>query len=198
MGVYDTDEGALPSGERIFMNILKNRADGTGEWWRHSHHGVMGDGPVRVACFKQGLGSVYSWAEGADAPERFDPLVLAGRPEPARPEETGEGKVPYSDPAWAAYWAEMDKRYQYGSFGFTHDFGSGEYAFTFTDAEASESGHYEATMTEPDGTGWRCVYDYEYGAGFEEDVPDGKREVFSRVVEAAFGEEGSSGDGDEG
>lgn len=29
-----------------------------------------------------------------------------------------------------------------------------------------------AEMTEPDGTHWRCEYDYEYGAGFEEGVED--------------------------
>lgn len=140
VGVYDTDEANLPTSFRIFANILKNQERGTGEWWQHSHHGVMGDGAVRVACYKQGLPSsgVYFWPDGADAPQRHDPRALAG--------------VPGSD-------------YEYGSFGTSHDFGTGKYYFTFTDKEHSASGHYEAAMTEPDGTQWLCVYDYGYGAG---------------------------------
>lgn len=147
VGVYDTDEAGLPSGARIFANILKNAERGTDEWWRHSHHGVMGDGAVRVACYKQGLPSsgIYFWPGGAKAPVRYDPRELAG--------------VHRSD-------------YEYGSLEFPWDPGTGEYYFTFTDKEHSDSGHYEATMTEPDGTQWLCVYDYDYGAGLT-DVEEG-------------------------
>jgi hypothetical protein len=45
----------------------------------------------------------------------------------------------------------------------------GEYRFTFTDKDCSASEHYEATMTEPDGTEWKCVYDYGYGAGLTDE-----------------------------
>lgn len=140
VGVYDTDEGALPTGVRIFANLAKNMERGTDEWWQHSQHGVMGDGPVRVACHKQGLPGIYFWPEGASGPERHDPQAFTGTPPLPAP-------------------------YAYGHFEVTHDFGTGKYQFTFTDSEHSGSGHYEATMTEPDGTGWVCVYDYDYGAG---------------------------------
>ena len=46
VGVYDTDEGSLPTGLRVYANILKNH-DGF-EWFEFSLHGVMGDGNVRV------------------------------------------------------------------------------------------------------------------------------------------------------
>jgi len=150
VGVYDTDEASLPSGVRIFANIMKNRGRGTDEWCRHSQHGVMGDGQVRVACYKQGLPSsgIYYWPEGAAAPEWHDPQSLTDTPGAFR----------------------LD--YEYGSFEVVKEFGAGEYRFTFTDKEHAESGRYEATMTEPDGTQWTCVYDYGYGAGLtgEDDV----------------------------
>ena len=53
VGVFDTDEANLPSGARIYANLLKNMDAGTtDDWWRHSQHGVMGDGDVRVACYQ--------------------------------------------------------------------------------------------------------------------------------------------------
>jgi hypothetical protein len=166
VGVYDTDEGALPSGVRIFANIIKNRERGTDEWWQHSQHGVMGDGQVRVACYKQGLpsGGIYFWPEGAEAPERHDAQEFTATPPPPRP------AAAYEDDreAWDAYWrSHWD--YEYGTFEVKHDFGTGEYRFTFTDKDCSASEHYEATMTEPDGTEWKCVYDYGYGAGLTDE-----------------------------
>lgn len=173
VGVYDTDEGALPSGYRIWANILKNRERGTDMWWQHSQHGVMGDGPVRVACYKQGLPSsgIYFWPDGADAPERHDPQSFTAKPPLPRP------AVPYDEDrdAWSAYYRSCWD-YDYGRFTVEHDFGTGRYAFTFADKGHSESGHYEATMTEPDGTAWSCVYDYGYGAGLT-DCPSAPAEA---------------------
>ena len=51
VGVYDTDEASLPSGLRVYANIMKH--SGGCEWFEFSHHGVMGDGSVRVGCYKQ-------------------------------------------------------------------------------------------------------------------------------------------------
>lgn len=42
VGVYDTDEASLPTGLRVYANIMKHH-DGF-EWFEFSHHGVMGDG----------------------------------------------------------------------------------------------------------------------------------------------------------
>ena len=66
VGVYDTDEASLPTGLRVFANIMKR--DGGGEWFESSHHGVMGDGSVRVGCYKQGWPEVYEWEDGKDDP----------------------------------------------------------------------------------------------------------------------------------
>jgi hypothetical protein len=188
VGVYDTDEGNLPSGDRIFMNILKNRERGTNDWWLHSHHGVMGDGPVRVACYKQGLpsGGIYTWEEGASEPRRITPQELSSNPPMPRPLKDYN-----EDPdAWDAYIKSLYD-YEYGHFDVTY----GEYRFSFTDDDHSESGHYEATMIEPDGTEWKCVYDYEYGAGHTDvsplDAERGKDATLTRVIAATFGEEES-------
>lgn len=50
--------------------------DGGGEWFEFSHHGVMGDGSVRVGCYKQGWPEVYEWEDGKDKPTiyTFDDL----------------------------------------------------------------------------------------------------------------------------
>lgn len=61
VGVYDTDEASLPPGLRVYANILK-RPDGC-ERFEQSHHGVMGDGSVRVGCYRQGWPEVYEWEE---------------------------------------------------------------------------------------------------------------------------------------
>lgn len=53
VGVFDTDEGDLPSGSRIFANILKNNATSRETpAWKHSRHAVLGDGPVRLCGYK--------------------------------------------------------------------------------------------------------------------------------------------------
>lgn len=62
VGVYDTDEASLPTGFRVYANIMK-RHDGF-EWFEFSHHGVMGDGSVRVGCYKQGWPEVFEWEDG--------------------------------------------------------------------------------------------------------------------------------------
>lgn len=57
VGVFDEDEAELPSGARIFANIAKAREKygAAGEKQpahEHSHHAVLGDGPVRLAGYK--------------------------------------------------------------------------------------------------------------------------------------------------
>lgn len=69
VGVYDTDEASLLSGLRVYANIMKH-PDGF-EWFEFSHHGVMGDGNVRVGCYKQGWPEVYKWEDGKDKPTRY-------------------------------------------------------------------------------------------------------------------------------
>lgn len=59
---FGTDSANIPSGARIFAYIL-NRKDGANTWLDYIHHGIMGDGPVRVICHKQGLPGIYEATE---------------------------------------------------------------------------------------------------------------------------------------
>jgi len=62
VGVFDTDEADLPSGARIFANIMKRRAQENTAPWTASHHAVLGDGPVRVCGYKHEP-SLWVWRD---------------------------------------------------------------------------------------------------------------------------------------
>lgn len=123
---FGRDSSEIGSGMRIWASLLKAKQDGKElNWLEYIHHGIMGDGAIRVVCHKQGLPQIYELSEQIkfdnDFPEGLD-------------------------------------YYEYAPIDFSYK----GYEFHF------ESGHpYLATMKEPDGTFWRCEYDYEYGAGFE-------------------------------
>lgn len=66
VGVFDDDEKDAPTGARIFMNIIKNREkypEGGEPWHEHSHHAVLGDGPVRLCGYKN---SAELWSMADD------------------------------------------------------------------------------------------------------------------------------------
>lgn len=68
VGVFDEDEAGVPSGGRIFHNLAKNMdrfPDGKTPWWAHSHHAVLGDGPVRLCGYK--ASPELWWRESEDA-----------------------------------------------------------------------------------------------------------------------------------
>ena len=54
----------IPSGARIFVSLIHRKEKGK-EWgWLESiHHGIMGDGDIRVVCHKQGLPEIYEATE---------------------------------------------------------------------------------------------------------------------------------------
>ncbi len=55
VAVFRDDEKDLPSAVRIFANLMANRQRypvGETPWYEHSHHAVLGDGPVRLAGYK--------------------------------------------------------------------------------------------------------------------------------------------------
>lgn len=55
VAVFNDDEKDHPSAARIYVNIMKNRAkypDGNPPWHERSHHAVLGDGPIRLAGYK--------------------------------------------------------------------------------------------------------------------------------------------------
>lgn len=132
---FGCESECVPSGLRIFVSLMKARNDGEERTWvQHIHHGVIGAGCVRVACYKQGRPSIYELADDGEIRE-----------------------VKYGEDSIEDYQEFM---YEYGVIRFEHK----GYKFVFS------SGHpYVAEMTEPDGTEWRCEYDYQFGAGFEDD-----------------------------
>lgn len=158
VGVYDTDEENLPSGLRIWANIVKNREAGRGERWRHSHHGVMGDGKVRCACYKQGFPTIYVWDDGAE-----EPRVITE-------EEIIAHNGWTTEEPWIGTWSFGERKGE----PYIDAFDNGFIAFTVPGLDGYEFTHEscgkprESTMREPDGTYWTCEHDYWYGAGFEE------------------------------
>lgn len=156
VGVFDADEAVLPSGTRVYANILKNM-DGEPKWWEHSHHGVMGSGSIRCACYKTGLPAVWEWPGGADWSMRF----------------TAD---------WFEEGLHEYEPYLYSGSEYDFNLEHNGYRFRFEHKKVKGSVHdgcvvypregefmpYKATMTEPDGTVWECEYDYMFGAGWTE------------------------------
>ena len=51
VGVYDEDEANLPSGMRIWANLIKLRQKKEEEVeWKHAYHAVLGDGGGSALC----------------------------------------------------------------------------------------------------------------------------------------------------
>lgn len=178
VGVFDTDEAVIPEGStmdmgipglrlktRVIANILKAQETGNNAWHDHSHHGVLGDGVVRVGLYKQGLPSsgIYYWPEDADEPQRFNIKELLFPDLPRHPgTDAPQNEV-------NAYYEKVNfADYDYGNKEETLVLGGQMYLFRFTDKESSSSGHYEALMRTPDETTWKCIYDYGYGAGLSD------------------------------
>lgn len=155
VGVFDTDESNLPSGARIFGNIIKNMKTGNDEWFNHSQHGVIGDGNIRVACYKQGFPTIYHWKEGDSKPTEITQeyiMSILG--------------LDRDDTEYIEHYYSKEKSkeiyyfdYDYPPISFEYE----GYKFTFESTENHD--HYIATMVEPNGNEWECVYDYGYGAG---------------------------------
>lgn len=143
--VYDTDEASLPAGLRVYANIMK--LDRGGEWFEFSHHGVMGDGRVRVGCYKQGWPEVYEWEDGKDKPTRytFDDLSRKF--------------------GWDDYEQHGNRRYASDKYDEEFDFLGWHFHFWGDDFGGTPK--YGATMNR-DGEAWECDYDYMFGAGFDD------------------------------
>lgn len=149
VGVYDTDEASLPSGLRVFTNQLK--LSGGAKWFEFSHHGVLGDGRVRVACYKQGWPEVYEWEDGKDEPTlyTFDDLSRKF--------------------GWDDCVEHGDKRHETDEYD--KEFDSLGWHFRFRGDDCDDTPKYHAIMTNLDGETWECDYDYRFGAGFD-DIDD--------------------------
>lgn len=55
----------IPSGARIWASLIHkaNSGEGIPSWIKSIHHGIMGDGSIRVMCHKQGLPEIYEATE---------------------------------------------------------------------------------------------------------------------------------------
>ena len=61
---FGEDSINIPSGMRIFASLLKQKENGKEvDWVNHIHHGILGDGNIRVMCHKQGLPRIYEASE---------------------------------------------------------------------------------------------------------------------------------------
>lgn len=112
-----------------------------------SHHGVMGDGSVRVGCYKQRWPEVYEWEDGKDKPTRytFDDLSRKF--------------------GWDDYEEYDDTRYAADKYDKEFDFLG--WHFHFWGDDNGDTPRYGATMSR-DGETWECDYDCMFGAGFDD------------------------------
>lgn len=146
VGVYDADEACLPSGLRVFANHMKLNTGG--EWFESSHHGVLGDGAVRVGSYKQGWPEVYEWEEGADKPTRYTFNDISRKF------------------GWGNYVEYDGRRYAPDEYDKEFDFLGWHFHFWGDDFGGTPA--YSATMSR-DGEFWSCEYDSSFGAGFDDD-----------------------------
>lgn len=133
--VFGESSKDISSGARIFVSLLHQKDDEEENenvrWLKHIHHGIMGDGDIRVVCHKQGLPEIW--------------------------ERTND------DFKSVKYFDEDTDPYEYGEINFEYK----GYQFRFKSGDYDKNdNHYIAEMTEPDGTFWKCEYDYMFGAGF--------------------------------
>lgn len=145
VGVYDTDEASMPSGLRVYANIMKH-PDGF-KRFEFPHHGVMGDGSVRVGCYKQRRPEVYEWEDGADEPTRYTFDGLSRKF------------------GWDDHEEYGGRRYETDEYDREFDFPG--WQFHFWGSDFSGAPRYGATMSR-EGETWECDYDYMSGAGFDD------------------------------
>lgn len=116
----------VPSVARCVLALIHAQETGKAlDWFTKVHHGVMGEGSIRVVCHKQHIPFIYKLNDDGS----IEQIDIPGDNDP----------------------------FDWGVVKFEYE----GYTFQFTSGEPNV-----AEMTEPDGTEWRCEYDYQYGAGF--------------------------------
>lgn len=57
---FGTSSENIGSGARIWAHLIHKKEQGKEyDWIEHIHHGIMGDGNIRVMCHKGGLPEIY-------------------------------------------------------------------------------------------------------------------------------------------
>lgn len=59
---FGTSSENVPSGARIWVSLLNQKGKDV-DWINYIHHGILGDGNIRVMCHKQGLPTIYEATE---------------------------------------------------------------------------------------------------------------------------------------
>ena len=115
-------------------------------------HGVLGDGNIRVCCYKYGWPTIYYWKDEDEKPTIIDGSAVIQM-------------FGWHDKPFVKKSRTIDEHYiarDYPTIAFEYE------GHKFVLRSKKDAPHYEAEMLEPDGTHWRCVYDYGIGDGFEQ------------------------------
>ena len=111
---FGADIDRIPSAARIWASLIHAQSsDREINWLTSIHHGILGDGPVRVLCHKQGLPEIWEMTD--DRPK----------------------KIPYYDDETTDYadFEPFDFEYK----GYRFHFESGEpYRVTMTEPDGAE------------------------------------------------------------
>lgn len=113
------------------------------------YHGVMGDGSVRVCCYKQGWPVIYYWEDGYDDPVFYSYDCLSRK----------------------FGWEDFDEYegIRYAPYTYHKEFDFLGWHFSFDGDECGATPKYSAKM-ERDGEYWVCDYDYMFGAGISDQL----------------------------
>lgn len=159
----DADLGA---GGRIYAHIARLLAEAAEGGVRGDesplddgrlYHGVLGDGPVRVCLYKQGMWGIRIVAVHEDGQvERIDPDDVVRRCDP--------GYVP-----WHADMTDEEndeyERWMLGPYLYETEVLGHRIQFEARDGGRERKPRFRARMDCPDGTRWEAWYDALYGAG---------------------------------
>lgn len=156
VAVFNTDEADVPSGMRIFANLMKNSAKyGEGDsgvkdtpWHEHSHHAVLGDGPVRLCGYKC---NPELWVMKPDgAVEQIELPDICNH----------DGEIKDASTHFYVYADEYGKEKKEEM-----KEAEGEYVYS---ARHYNGNMIELELIEPNGNRWSAISGYEYGAGHME------------------------------
>jgi hypothetical protein len=138
--VYRNDERRV---DKEDSELFVNDSD---RYYDMLYHGVLGDGDVRVGCYKQGWPDLYLWCVGGNQ------------------EYYGYDKL-----SRLFGWSDYDEYdgIRYAPDHYDKEFDFLGWHFHFVGSEWSDTPKYMASMKK-NGEKWECYYDYMYGAGISD------------------------------
>lgn len=156
VAVYNNAEAELPSGARIYNNIIRNIQENTkdkcefDQMSERCHHGVLGNGDIRVAVYKEGITSTLIFDRKNQKIYYADDIIkLAGKD---------------IAPSSKQNCKEYIKCY-YKDYNYTVEIEGHKMTFSEVFNANVTRPLFKATMTTPDGDEWVCFYGSQYGAG---------------------------------